>query len=92
MSEKRIVGNEVKNRMVFYIVMVLTLVLTLGFSNAVSAKTKVKTYKITYVLKGGTNNKKNTQLKIQNYIRLKERAILLRDGIRTKIIQSVLEK
>ena len=31
-------------------------------------------------------------LKIQNYIRLKERAILLRDGIRTKIIQSVLEK
>ena len=43
MSEKRIVGNEVKNRMVFYIVMVLTLVLTLGFSNAVSAKTKVKT-------------------------------------------------
>lgn len=61
MSEKRIVGNEVKNRMVFYIVMVLTLVLTLGFSNAVSAKTKVKTYKITYVLKGGTNNKKNTK-------------------------------
>ena len=32
------------------------------------------------------------QLKIQNYIILKERAILLRDGIRTKIIQSVLEK
>lgn len=31
-------------------------------------------------------------LKIQNYIILKERAILLRDGIRTKIIQSVLEK
>lgn len=61
MSEKRIVGNEVKNRMVFYIVMVLTLVLALGFSNAVSAKTKVKTYKITYVLKGGTNNKKNTK-------------------------------
>ena len=61
MSEKQIVGNEVKNRMVFYIVMVLTLVLTLGFSNAVSAKTKVKTYKITYVLKGGTNNKKNTK-------------------------------
>ena len=61
MSEKRIVGNEVKNRMVFYIVMVLTLDLALGFSNAVSAKTKVKTYKITYVLKGGTNNKKNTK-------------------------------
>ena len=39
----------------------LTLALVLGFSNNISAKTKIKTYKITYVLKGGTNNKKNTK-------------------------------
>lgn len=74
----------------------LTLALVLGFSNNISAKTKIKTYKITYVLKAEPIIRrilKNiNQLKIQNYIRLKERAILLRDGIRTKIIQSVLEK
>ena len=61
MSEKQIIINEIKNKIGFYTVVVLTLALVLGFSNNISAKTKIKTYKITYVLKGGTNNKKNTK-------------------------------
>lgn len=61
MSEKQVIINEIKNKIGFYIVVVLTLALVLGFSNNISAKTKIKTYKITYVLKGGTNNKKNTK-------------------------------
>jgi len=61
MSEKQVIINEIKNKIGFYTVVVLTLALVLGFSNNISAKTKVKTYKITYVLKGGTNNKKNTK-------------------------------
>lgn len=61
MSEKQVIINEIKNKIEFYTVVVLTLALVLGFSNNISAKTKIKTYKITYVLKGGTNNKKNTK-------------------------------
>ena len=61
MSEKQVIINEIKNKIGFYTVVVLTLALVLGFSNNISAKTKIKTYKITYVLKGGTNNKKNTK-------------------------------
>lgn len=61
MSEKQVIINEIKNKIGFYTVIVLTLALVLGFSNNISAKTKIKTYKITYVLKGGTNNKKNTK-------------------------------
>lgn len=61
MSEKQVIINEIKNKIGFYTVIVLTLALVLGFSNNTSAKTKIKTYKITYVLKGGTNNKKNTK-------------------------------
>ena len=61
MSEKQVIINEIKNKIGFYTVLVLTLALVLGFSNNISAKTKIKTYKITYVLKGGTNNKKNTK-------------------------------
>lgn len=61
MSEKQVIINEIKNKIGFYTVIVLTLALVLGFSNNISAKTKIKTYKITYVLKGGTNNKKNTR-------------------------------
>ena len=60
-SEKQVIINEIKNKIGFYTVVVLTLALVLGFSNNISAKTKIKTYKITYVLKGGTNNKKNTK-------------------------------
>lgn len=61
MSEKQVIINEIKNKIGFYTVVVLTLALVLGFSNNISAKTKIKTYKITYVLKGGTNNNKNTK-------------------------------
>lgn len=61
MSEKQVIINEIKNKIGFYTVIVLTLALVLGFSNNISAKTKIKTYKITYVLKGGTNNKNNTK-------------------------------
>ena len=61
MSEKQVIINEIKNKIGFYTVIVLTLALVLGFSNNISAKTKIKNYKITYVLKGGTNNKKNTK-------------------------------
>ena len=61
MSEKQVIINEIQNKIGFYTVIVLTLALVLGFSNNISAKTKIKTYKITYVLKGGTNNKKNTK-------------------------------
>lgn len=61
MSEKQVIINEIKNKIGFYTVIVLTLALVLGFSNNISAKTKIKTYKITHVLKGGTNNKKNTK-------------------------------
>ena len=51
MSEKQVIINEIKNKIGFYTVIVLTLALVLGFSNNISAKTKIKTYKI---------NKKNT--------------------------------
>ena len=61
MSEKQVIINEIKNKIGFYTVIVLTLALVLGFSNNISAKTKIKTYKITYVLKGGTNNKKGAR-------------------------------
>ena len=49
MSEKQVIINEIKNKIGFYTVVVLSLALVLGFSNNISAKTKIKTYKITYV-------------------------------------------
>lgn len=39
----------------------LTLVLALGRVCRYLRKTKVKTYKVTYVLNGGTNNKRTLQ-------------------------------
>ena len=43
MSEKQVIINEIKNKIGFYTVVVLTLALVLGFSNNISAKTKIKT-------------------------------------------------